>query len=127
MTTETKKISVKELQTFIEAVEFAADADNWIPSERQWKRIRSMIENLEQSAPVAAPAPAPVQYAQPQQPVYREPQPVRMAPPGMPPPTFNPGQSAHLAAPFANPAAPQVPAKTPDIDTSTSGYTSSFA
>lgn len=124
MTTE-KKISVKELQTFIEAVEFAADTEEWIPSARQWKRIRSMIDNLE----TEAPAPARQQAVQPAAPVYRDPdRPVMMAPPGMPPPTFA-GRPAQTSLPptFGNPNAPGVPAKTPDIDTSTSGYNSTFA
>lgn len=126
MTTENKKISVKELQTFIEAVEFAADTEEWIPSARQWKRIRQMIDNLETEAP------APVRQQAVQQPpaqVYRDPdRPVMMAPPGMPPPAFAgmPAQSA-LPPTFANPNAPGVPARTPDIDTSTGGYSSAFA
>ncbi len=126
MTTENKKISVKELQTFIEAVEFAADTEEWIPSARQWKRIRSMIDNLEIEAP--ARHQAVTQQVAPQ-PVQRDPnRPVIMAQPGMPPPAYT-APPAHTALPptFANPNAPGIPAKTPDIDTSAGGYNSSFA
>ena len=49
------KVTAAELKTFIDAVEFAADNENWVPSERQWKRIREMINNLE--TPVVMPAP----------------------------------------------------------------------
>ena len=129
MTTENKKISVKELQTFIEAVEFAADTEEWIPSARQWKRIRSMIDNLETEAPAPARQQATSSHTVVPTPVYRDPdRPVMMAPPGMPPPTFA-GRPAPTSLPptFGNPNAPGVPAKTPDIDTSTGGYNSSFA
>lgn len=128
MTTENKKISVKELQTFIEAVEFAADTEEWIPSARQWKRIRSMIDNLETEVPARQPVVNNTAITAPA-PVHRAPdRPVMMAPPGMPPPTYT-APPAHTALPptFANPNAPGVPAKTPDIDTSAGGYNSSFA
>lgn len=129
MTTETpKKIPVRELQTFIEAVEFAADTDDWIPSPRQWKRIRQMIDSLElpSDRPVAQQA-----RQSPPQP-YQSEAPIRMAAGGMPPPTYGatmqPQQPQQpLAAPFANPAAPGALVKTPDIDTSTGGYQSTFA
>lgn len=129
MTTEvTKKIPVRELQTFIEAVEFAADTDDWIPSPRQWKRIRQMIDNLE--LPADRPA------AQPQRPAAQPPMqhsnaPIRMAAGGMPPPTYStpmqPMQQTPLPAPFANPSSPAALVKTPDIDTSSGEYQSSFA
>ena len=127
MTTENKKISVKELQTFIEAVEFAADTDDWIPSARQWKRIRQMIDNLEVEPPVRIQS-APQNLVPPSSaPVYRNPDaPVRMAPGGMPPPAHA-NMPTQLPTTFGNPNAPGVPAKTPDIDTSAGGYKSSFA
>lgn len=129
MTNEKKKVTVRELQTFIEAVEFAADTDNWVPSERQWKRIRDMIDNLADLPMPQASAPresAPVQYAPPtlSHSVMQPPPPSRMAQGGMPPP---PTSVSGQPAPFANPVAPSIPAKTPDIDTSTGGYQSGFA
>lgn len=124
MATEHKKISVKELQTFIEAVEFAADIEDWIPSARQWKRIREMIDSLESETPRTVAAVQ--QLTVPQQP-YRDPNaPLQRAPAGMPAPTQVAPQQP-LPPVFANPAAPNVPAKTPDIDTSTGGYKSGFA
>lgn len=124
MTTENKKISVKELQTFIEAVEFAADTEDWIPSARQWKRIRQMIDNLENEA---VSRPQPVQPSSPTT-VYRDPNaPVVMAPPGMPPARMAGPMPTHLPPTFGNPTAPGIPAKTPDIDTSAGGYNSTFA
>lgn len=122
MTTENKKISVKELQTFIDAVEFAADTENWIPSARQWKRIRQMIDNLEipNDRPVIQQA-----RSQPQaEPSWtsRDPTvPVVMAPSGMPTTAFRaPQPPTSLPQSFASP-------KTPDIDTSTGEYNSTFA
>lgn len=124
MTTETKKVSVKELQTFIEAVEFAADTDNWIPSERQWKRIREMINNLE-STVAPQPAAAPSYPAPAAPPVYRDPAaPVRLAPGGMPAPQY--AAQPQLPPTLAN-GASSIPVKTPDIDTSNGGYKSTFA
>lgn len=126
MTTEDKKITVRELQTFIEAVEFAADTDDWIPSERQWKRIRSMIDNLV----VEAPAPV-VRQVQPtaadphQLPTSRPPQPdrpVQMAPGGLSGRAPTPAPSPALAS-----NTPGVPVRTPDIDTSQGPYNSGFA
>lgn len=118
---EEKKITIRELQTFIEAVEFAADSDNWIPSERQWKRIRSMIDNLVDTTPtrVAAPQPAPV-YEQPRMPAPDRP--VMMAPPGLGQRPPSSGAPAPILA-----GAGQGMVKTPDIDTSTGPYNSDFA
>jgi hypothetical protein len=125
MSTEEKKITIRELQTFIEAVEFAADSENWIPSERQWKRIRAMIDSLvdtpaAKAATVAQPvAAAPAVYAPviPPQPD----RPVQYAQPGgltMP--------VHHTAPPAFAGMQPGVPVRTPDIDTSNGSYQSSF-
>lgn len=126
MTTENKKISVKELQTFIEAVEFASDTEEWIPSARQWKRIRQMIDNLENEVPLPQQA---VQHKVESVARYRDQdRPVMMAPAGMPPPTFaGMPTPSHLPPTFGTPHTPGVPTKTPDIDTSTGGYNSTFA
>lgn len=111
-----KSVTVSELKTFIEAVEFAADVEEWIPSERQWKRIRSMIDGLIDSGPPPAPA---AQSA----PAYQ--------PPTLPP-TFAPSGLAgmvpppQMAVPFALDR-PSQPVRTPDIDTSNGSYSSAFA
>lgn len=121
MTTEQKKISVKELQTFIEAVEFAADTEEWIPSARQWKRIRQMIDNLETEAIVRQVINNTVA------PVHRAPdRPVIMAPQGMPT-TFQGVPTPPSSPAFGMSTPIGVPAKTPDIDTSAGGYNSTFA
>lgn len=136
----TKTYTINELKTFIEAVEFAADTDEWIPSARQWKRIRDMIDSL--SEPVAV-APTPQQH-------FRQVAPVAMIP-HIPHPMDNivieGGQNGIPAAPAAPsafatvPYAPQqrapqaplgaggaMPVRTPDIDTSNGqGYQSGFA
>lgn len=128
-----KPVTAQELKTFIEAVEFAADQEDWVPSERQWRRIRTMIDRLEDTpapAPVVAPPAAPVQYA-----------PARLAPPDpvmhhqMSPglsaqPTLSaaplPVHASQLTGPFATGNAG--PVRTPDIDTGHGKpYQSSFA
>lgn len=118
MTTKEKTVTARDLKTFIEAVEFATDTDEWVPSARQWKKIREMIDKLEEVAP--APARPPVQMAPPAMalpsPQYAAP--ARMAPGGMggpqggPLPAFGVGQTGAL--------------KTPDIDTSNGNYQSAF-
>lgn len=59
--TKHKPVTIPELKMFIEAVEFASDTDEWTPSVRQWTKIRSMIDSLQES-PVKAqgtqPAPS---------------------------------------------------------------------
>lgn len=107
-----KQITVSELKTFIEAVEFASDKEDWIPSERQWKRIRSMIDRLTETAAPVQPAPQ-VNYQVPQA-VMALPTPneMRMAPGGLG--GISPSQ---LPGPFAVDA-PQLPVRTPHVDTS---------
>lgn len=125
-----KPITISELRTFIEAVEFASEQEQgWVPNARQWARIREMIFNLE-----AEPA-MPVrtyEYAQqmvpPMPPVMYEREPM---------PATLPSVAAFPAGPAALPAiAPRHPPvaspsfttpRTPDIDTSNGQYTSSFA
>lgn len=118
MATE-KPVTITELKTFIEAVEFAADVESWIPSERQWKRIRSMIDRLIDVVPQAVqsqPHQPPVQKAPPQPFDSNN---TRMAPgglgsgttPSMPPP------SIPVGVPLATGSA-QIPIRAPDIDTS---------
>lgn len=132
----TKKVTITELKTFIEAVEFASDSDAWVPSERQWNRIREMINGLEEGAP------APIQhhYAPMHLPQMQHPMadiPMGMDAPGMPagPSPLASGTAMQQPSPqMMNPRAPiaqsngQIPVRTPDIDTSNGqGYTSSFA
>ena len=112
-----KKTSVKELQTFIDAVEFASDSDEWVPSKRQWDRIRSMINNLEESSVTASPAPAPV---------YQQPHAwnghTSIGPSGFTPVTTLPPPSLP-SGPFAT---GHGNVRTPDVDTSNGTYQSPF-
>lgn len=140
--TTPKKTTVAELKTFIDAVEFASDKDNWVPSERQWNRIRDMINNLDDAPP------APPQVSHPPHHVMQLPQaphpmahiPMGMDTPGVPagPSSLGGGMPAQLPPQqMMNPRAPlatgmngtaAMPVRTPDIDTSNGqGYTSSFA
>lgn len=41
--------TIKELQTFIEACDFISDKEDWVPTPNQWKKIKDMIMNLEES------------------------------------------------------------------------------
>lgn len=114
--------SVQQLKTFIEAVEFLADSPDWVPNERQWKKIREMIESIPTDVPQqVAPAPQQVyQQAYPQQPMA----PVQYG-----------GHSQLDAVLASQQAVPQRAApmssgamsKTPDIDTSRGPYQSWFA
>lgn len=121
-----KKVTARDLKTFIEAVEFAADSDTWVPSERQWKKIRSMIDQLEE---VVAPPPQPVRMAAPAMTL-----PVEMPQQAMQPPRMAPGG---LGGGFAGGAGPQGgltafgmgqsgALKVPDIDTSNGQYNTPF-
>lgn len=137
------KVTIRDLQTFIDAVEFASDQEEWVPSPRQWKRIREMISKLED-------APAVVERPQLYSPMAGVPQ---MAPHALHAPMQAPASTQQIppmpAGPSAFvapavpagpqyhfggiPAQPHIPAafntpRTPDIDT-TGGkpYTSSFA
>lgn len=126
MADNTKPVTAIELKTFIDAVEFASDAEEWVPSKRQWTRIRDMINRLEETAPAQA-------HSQQATPHYMQiptadaqisygprgmggPQGGMMQPQGLP-------QGIPLAG-----ATPQIPVKTPDIDNAFGKpYQSSFA
>jgi len=128
----TKTVSIEKLQAFIEAVEFAADLERpeeWVPTARQWKKIRSMIDALEEQ-PVVQASPAPMTYGHgltaggfpvPQGPVG----PIQLAGPSafdnLPPAPMMGGAPVPLARDD------RMQVKTPDVDTSNGHYDSSFA
>jgi hypothetical protein len=118
MATTPKKVTINELKTFIEAVEFATDTDDWVPSKRQWVKIREMIDRLEEtgSTPQVMQLPIPMQ----------QPYPVQMAPGGLSMTQPGPIQIPH-GVPIAGGNNPSQAVKTPDIDTSRGSYQSSFA
>lgn len=121
MAEKNKVVTVRDLQTFIDAVEFASDQEEWVPSAKQWKRIRQMIDDLDEAP---APVPAPVQ-----QPVYHQPAPIHHAPSGFGQGPANPTYSAPVqtSLPPLFGTGGAVPARTPDIDTTNGQYSSSFA
>lgn len=120
MATTEKAVSAAELKTFIEAVEFAADSDEWIPSKRQWERIRKMIDRLDVAPPGPPNYGPPTLMALPQAPTEFGP---RMAPGGMMPPQ---PQGIPPGVPLASGSHLQ-PVRAPDIDTSNGHYKSAFA
>lgn len=137
-----KTYTITELKTFIEAVEFAADTDNWVPSERQWTRIRTMINNLVEPAKAAPVAPTRQYIAQQyDEPVMVMPQvtsPLDVIPmgeqaPARPagPSAFNQPQIAQQMPQMRGPSGPfahggQQAVRTPDIDTTNGNYRSAF-
>lgn len=121
---EQKQVTIGELQTFIEAVEFTADLPDdqeWAPSARQWKKIRQMIDNLHEKPVVQERIEQPVYYNNPTS-GFTNPSPATpssLPSMNMAPPTLPPG------APFATNEG--IPVKTPNIDTTNGSYKSSFA
>jgi hypothetical protein len=126
---EEKKITVKEFKMWLEGVE-EMQTEDWIPDARQWARIREKIACIsEGETPVQQPSPAhagmggSVQSGQ----VFQTPQlPARPAGPSMMPAAPRP-TNLQLQGPFANPESPQMPVRTPNIDTQGKPYESSFA
>lgn len=122
-TAETKKVTIRDLQTFIDAVEFASDTEEWVPSARQWKRIRQMINDLEESPPPQ------IQRQQSNQPNFGTPQyagpPISGSSLAVPAGYQQQTQPAVQLPPVFGTGAQQ-PAKTPDIDTSNGQYKSNF-
>lgn len=121
----TKPVTINELKTFIDAVEFASDSDNWVPSDRQWKRIRDMINRLEEAAP-PAPMQMPAAPFIPPQGSFGPPPVATQSAMQLPQGNWSPPPPQQLSGPFAT-GGPS-PVKTPDIDTTHGkGYQSSFA
>jgi len=117
-----KKTTLVEFRAWLEGVE-EMQGDEWVPSIEQWRRIRNKIDMIE-DAPIPEPVPA-----IPTPPAYIP----------VPTPAYAPGPSSldgvvHQPAPPApielNPNAPiakgQQQVKTPDIDTSSGEYKSSY-
>lgn len=132
-----KKTTIRDLQTFIDAVEFAADLEQeWVPSARQWKRIRDMINSLEDtpaptSPPMQLPAQAPTymhapQYAAPALPTHSN----VTSSSSMPMVYQGATQATGSLSPLltgGNSGNGQTAVRTPDIDTNGKPYSSSFA
>lgn len=135
-----KIITIEKLQSFIEAAAFSADIedeDQWVPNARQWRRIREMIEQLEET-PASINQSVPIQQApqyqygaaQQPNPGWQQPSGALSAPPGvqskLPMPQVPMGP-VHLPAGIPIATGDNTSTRTPDIDTTNGNYSSSFA
>ncbi len=123
---EQKIITVKEFKMWLEGVEEMQE-ENWTPDARQWTRIREKINNIAEvdGGPTYSLPPRPQAVREVEQPVYNQPA-LRAIPAGpsmMPPRMVAPSQ---LRGPIAT-GSGQTPVKTPDVDTQSKPYESSFA
>lgn len=115
-----KMVSVHELKTFIDACEFIADTEQmWVPSARQWAKIREMIRNLNDGRSVDM-----VGLTYPSAQPMVAPPPIPAGPSVLPPvpnnlPSAPPPHSASLFAVGGT-------TRTPHIDTSDGNYQSAF-
>ena len=55
MSEDVQTTSPQKLKSLIEALDLMHDEDEWVPTDKQWKRIKQMIETLDERP--AAPAP----------------------------------------------------------------------
>ena len=131
------KITVKEFRMWLQGVEEMQDPA-WVPNPTQWARIREKINTIteEQEAVHAAPV---QQYQQPViPPSVNYPVPPTGVPLGNDVPGIPAGPSSFQQRPwvppappagglFATPESPNMPVRTPNIDTTDGTYQSSFA
>jgi hypothetical protein len=65
MSEEEKKVTtVQKLKSLIEAIDLMSEEDEWVPSAKQWRRIKEMIETLEEPEPANTYGRPPVQTPQ---------------------------------------------------------------
>lgn len=120
-----KEITVNDFRMWLEGVEEMQDA-NWVPDERQWRRIREKINEITEKTPVlhtpglvGGTVPIPRGELPPVQPA---------GPSMMPNPAFSQGAPrlpTNLSPVLATGG--QAAVRTPDIDTQGKPYESSFA
>ena len=130
MTDNTQKITIKEFRMWLQGVEEMQDTA-WVPNPTQWQRIREKINSIGEEVAVQAS----VQLMPPQQiaPPVSTPgndYPVRMATPGLlsvVPSSPSMPVSGPSHGLFATPETPQMPIRTPNIDTTNGQYQSTFA
>lgn len=134
-----KEYTLSEFKAWLEGIE-ELQPNDWAPTADQWKTIRDKMMNIVEDV-VEIPAPVPPVNVPPAGPIYREP--AFQAP--MPPTALPPAESS--LAPVVVPDAEMTPAaraaltgklpsemvpsadgkvKTPNIDTSSGDYGSSF-
>ena len=145
-----KQISITEFQMWLEGVEEMQD-DDWTPDARQWKRIRAKIDAIDTASPkptTNAPVyrggssggdfPPGMEHVFPPMntapPSAAQSTGVMPAPSSLPPaPTIPQPMNRPVTTSSGLPVTlasgqPNIPVKTPDIDTSSgSGYASQFA
>lgn len=121
-------VTVREFKMWLSGIE-SMNSDNWHPNKLQWKKIREKIELIADGIPTTFPA-----YHMPQQfaPVDQgymattsSSEFVNTASSILP--TDGGVRSISSQGLFANPDAPSLAVKTPNIDTSTGEYKSAFA
>lgn len=127
MADDTQKITIKEFRMWLQGVEEMQDAA-WVPNPTQWARIREKINSIgeETHQPVQQPL---QQVAPPVSPPGND-YPVRMATPGLlsvVPSSPSMPVSGPSHGLFATPETPQMPIRTPNIDTTNGTYQSTFA
>lgn len=122
--------SISKLKSLIEAIDLMSEEEEWVPTAKQWKRIREIIEALDdepQPQPQAQPAPRYETHQATESSLTKPPE--ASNPPRGPNPwatgaarmpevpsaipaeaaTLAPSQSSLLAATVAKPQQPQVP------------------
>lgn len=121
-------INVKEFKMWLQGVE-EMQQDGWIPDARQWAKIREKIDQIDDTAPSSyTPAPPNNWVASPQQPQYRaipDVDAVELPPTFQIPPSTGYGAPPPGALPLATRDGASV--QTPNIDTSSGQYRSTFA
>ena len=131
------KITIKEFRMWLQGVEEMQDPA-WVPNPTQWQRIREKINTIEDE-PETVVVHQPVVHQAPQ---VAYPVPPTGVPLGNEIPGVPAGPSSLASAPypvaslpatpppgglFATPEAPNMPVRTPNIDTTNGQYQSSFA
>ena len=127
MADDTQKITIKEFRMWLQGVEEMQDAA-WVPNPTQWARIREKINSIGEETHQLVQQPL-QQVAPPVSPPGND-YPVRMATPGLlsvVPSSPSMPVSGPSHGLFATPETPQMPIRTPNIDTTNGTYQSTFA
>lgn len=133
MTDSTQKITIKEFRMWLQGVEEMQDSA-WTPNPTQWQRIREKIDTINDEVEPQRSGDRDMavqmgndqlgavgyQTGFPAWPTNEQPTPIMPAMPVIPP-------SPPPHGLFGTPDLPQMPARTPNIDTANGTYQSSFA
>lgn len=132
MADSTQKITIKEFRMWLQGVEEMQDSA-WTPNPTQWQRIREKIDTInDEVEPSRSIERDPSPYLGNELPGVAAPQ-TTLQPwpnvdhqiPYLPTPPAIPQSPPHGL--FGTPELPQIPARTPNIDTANGNYQSSFA